>query len=98
VGITTPQLDVTAVETRLTGRKFLGRIIQTRLVVENLEMVLGTLVQKSKNVFRRVAGLDELHAQNSRTLVENSLHVKAGQVHVKADGNVKIDGEQIHLG
>ena len=98
VNVTTPLLDVAAVESRVTGQTFLGRMVHSRIVTETLEMVLGNLVQKAKNIFRRVSGIDELHAGNTRTLVEGDIHVKGGRVNVKSDSDVKIDGQQIHLG
>lgn len=98
VAVKTPTLDVQAVESSFTGRKLLSRIGRVRLITETLEAVFGNVVQKAKNVFRRIGGLDEVHTKHSRTVVEESQHLKAGTVNVKADGDVRIDGEQIHLG
>lgn len=91
-------LDVQAVETRLTATNIVGRALRTRLISERVEMVLGTVVQRAKQFFCKVSGLHELHARNARSLVEEASHLTAGRVNMKAERQVKIDGQQIHLG
>lgn len=79
-----------------------GRLATTlevvRLVAERSESVVGTAIEKAKNVYRRVEQLSQLETGRLRLLVNDLYQLKSRNAIVKADETVKIDGDKIHLG
>jgi hypothetical protein len=91
-------LDATAGELQVTSRQVVARSRRARLAIESLEAVFGTIMQKATHAFTSIAELCQLRAKHSQTVIEESSHHQAGRMVIKADEDVKINGEQIHLG
>jgi hypothetical protein len=96
--IATETLDVATRRTSVTSKQFAGHFGHARLYFEIMESVAGTVMQKARNVYQTVAELCQLKAGRQRTIVETSIHQKSETVVTQAEGDIKIDGKQIHLG
>jgi hypothetical protein len=90
--------DIQIAETALTGTRFLANYRQGKVVVDRLEVVLQTLIEKAKNVFRTVEQLAQTKAGRLRTLVDSTYFFKAKRAFVKSDEDYKIKAEKVHLG
>jgi hypothetical protein len=69
-----------------------------RLLADQVEVTARTLVEKLVNATRWVADLCHLRAGTVHTVAESTYKVKAARIAERADGDVRIDGEHIHLG
>ena len=83
---------------RYTGEEFLGRIGQVKLIAVKLETAARTVIQKARNAYRTVEQLFQVRTGRMRTLVKGTYHVKSRKTMMKAEQDVKIKGERIHLG
>jgi hypothetical protein len=70
----------------------------SRWVVDRMETLTGTLVEKTRNAYRTVEQLTQLKAGRMRTLVDQTFHFKSRKAFLKSDEDFKIKGEKIHLG
>ncbi|QIM48535.1 DUF3540 domain-containing protein [Pusillimonas sp. DMV24BSW_D] len=59
---------------------------------------VGRLIQRLKESFRRIDGLEETRAGRVRVSVDDHHHIEAGHITHTAKGFVKIDGKKIDLG
>lgn len=57
-----------------------------------------TLFSRVRNAYARVAGLWQVTAGRARTVVRGTVHQKAERIYSKADKDVKVKADQIHLG
>lgn len=98
LGVETRRASVAADELSYRGRKLRARLESALLVADRVETVAQRIVERAKNVYRRVEGLHQLRAGRSRTHVEGShvLHAERSRIHAR--GPLKLDGERIHLG
>lgn len=71
---------------------------RARLVAKSLEQVLDRFSQRVRRSYRRVEDIDHLQAGTVHHRVEKTLRVHAHDAAVTADGIVKLDGKQIHVG
>lgn len=69
-----------------------------RMAVDSLETVAETVMQTARNVYSTVKQLAQLRAGRIRQRAEETCHVKAGQMYLHAEAEVKVQGEKIHLG
>ena len=92
----TVRIDGASIE--LTGRTLEVRTTHARWIVDRLETVAGTLVEKAKNAYRTVEQLAQLKTGRMRTLVDETYQFKSKRAFLKAEEDFKIKGEQIHLG
>jgi transglutaminase/protease-like cytokinesis protein 3 len=60
--------------------------------------VLERWSQKVKRAYRKVEQIDELRAQNIDYSADQTMSLHSENALVTAEGLVKVDGEQIHLG
>jgi len=74
------------------------RAKRARWIVDKLETLAGTLMERAKNVYRSVEQLAQLRAGRMRTLVEETSHFRSRNAYVKAERDYKINADQIHLG
>jgi len=69
-----------------------------RWVVDRMETLTGTLVEKARNAYRTVEQLSQLRTGRMRTLVDQTFHLRSRKAFLKSDEDFKIKGEKIHLG
>ena len=68
------------------------------LRADRLELAARSVFEKFVRAYRRVAEAFHLKAGRVRTVVDGAWDVRAGRIEERADGDVRIDGNQIHLG
>ncbi|PTN36717.1 DUF3540 domain-containing protein [Desulfonatronum sp. SC1] len=105
VSMTAPELNIHAAqaeigleETHFTGKSFSANIERIRTMARNVDSFMHHLVQRMTSSFRQVREHDETQAASARQLVQGTLTVQTGNSVHTAEGHVKIDAEQIHLG
>lgn len=85
-------------ETSLTGEGLTAKVARIKVVARSVDSFLGRCVERMVSCLRQVREHDETQAGSARQIVEGTLTVHtANTVHL-AEGHVKIDAEQIHLG
>ncbi|MDY6843934.1 MAG: DUF3540 domain-containing protein [Thermodesulfobacteriota bacterium] len=97
-GLTAQAGELHIEETHYTGKKVVGEVHTARLMVERLETLAGTIMEKAKNVYRTVEKLSQIKAGRMRTLVKETCQFKSKKAFFKAEEDFKIKGEKIHLG
>lgn len=85
-------------ETRMAGKSFSASIERIRTIARSADSFFHSWVQRMTSCFRYVRELDETQTAAARQLVEGTLTVQTGNSVHLAEGHVKIDAEQIHLG
>lgn len=65
---------------------------------ETLRLAVGTLHSRARNVYARVEALWQLAAGRTRMVVKGTSHHKAERLYSKAEKDVKVKADQIHLG
>ena len=75
-----------------------SKIARLRCVAERIDTCADEIVEKAKNVLRKVEGLTQLHTGRWRAVVTSSWHVKSRKTCLKSEKDFKVDGEKIHLG
>lgn len=63
-----------------------------------LELVARTISEKFVNAFRCVKELSQLRAGRARTMVDGMNYQRAERQAIRARKDVRVDGNQIHLG
>lgn len=69
-----------------------------RWIVDRMETLAGTLVEKARNSYRTVEQLAQLRTGRMRTLVNQTFQFKSRKAFLKSEEDFKIKGEKIHLG
>lgn len=90
--------EIAIEETHMTGKSFSAGIERIRTVARTMDSFIKSWVQRMSSCFRYVGEIDETQAVSSRQLVEGTLTVQTGNSVHMAEGHIKIDAEQIHLG
>ncbi len=106
-GVSVAGTAVFALAEKLEGRigdaRLVFRTVSTtakvaRSVVETVDMRVGRLVERARNVLREVEELHQLRAGRERTVVRETSHTTAKRVVMTASEEVKLDGQKIRLG
>jgi uncharacterized protein DUF3540 len=99
------ELDIAAdtAAVRVGRARYLGDRLETTVqhvaqVFGKVESVVERLVARAGNVFHEVDELHQLKAGRLRTLVRGLVHMKGGDVSIKATDDVNVDGKRINLG
>ena len=106
------KMDVSAQEIKISARRaslFLDearnifksafyKIGTVKLLADKMETTASTLVEKTKNTYRTMENLNQVKAGRMRVLVHKAFHLKSKSSVIKAEDDVKIKGEKIHLG
>ena len=69
-----------------------------RWIIERMETLVETLVEKARNAYRTVEQLAQLRTGRLRTLVDQTFQFKSRKAFLKSEEDFKIKGEKIHLG
>lgn len=98
-------LDITALEgtARISGLSFIGNVLNARiekikLVADAVDSILRRAVQRLTSSFRYIEGHEEIQSASTRMLVDGTLTMQTKNTMHTAEGHIKIDAEQIHLG
>jgi len=105
ISMNSPEIDINSRkgtihidETEYSGNRFSGKIKTIKLIMNRLESVADTVIDKAKNVYRTVEGLTQLHTGRMRTIIKTTWHFKSKKTFMKAEEDFKIKGEKIYLG
>lgn len=82
----------------VSAKGFRLRSPQVKLISDNLEFTAKTIVEKFDSARRWVKNTFKLRAGRVSTQVESTYRIKAEKIVERAKGDVKIDGNKIHLG
>lgn len=85
-------------KTKFIGNQFIGKIGITKLMLNKFERAANMIVEKAKNVYRQVEGLQQTSVGRMKTLVKGICHIKGERTYIKSEKDVKINGKKIHLG
>jgi hypothetical protein len=80
------------------GGALKAEIDRVKVVGRALDHVFDRFTQRVKASYRTVEELDRLRAKNVDHVAEGTMKVHAREAVVTADGLVKMDAEQIHIG
>lgn len=105
VGVTTSRLALRAVDTQLlldrvncTAEVLVSQIERVKSFGKSLDQSFGRLSQRLKRSFRHVEDIDRLKAGHIDHVADTTLSLRSEHTVVTADGLVKVDGKQVHLG
>ena len=90
--------DVTIDTATWVGRRLRGTLGEAKVAVGKLRWMADTVRSRAREAYHVVEGLSQTRAGRVRTLVEDSFHLRAQDLFMKARRDTKIDGEQIYLG
>ena len=74
------------------------RTSKLRFVADSWDAVLGVVRQRCKELLNQVTGVARFRSKRRETTVQDTDRVRAGRIVSKAQRDVQIDGEKIHLG
>lgn len=97
VAINAEQGDFSIVKSRLRTRSFAGKIDRARVSLSYLELLAETMHQKNKTFYQSVENLLQINAGKMRTLVRGLFNLKGKRTYLKADKDMKLKGDKIHL-
>lgn len=98
LNVTSRRGQINIKDATYSGEYFRGTIKKVRIFIDRMDSSVNTIREKAKNVYKYVEGLLQTKSGRSRTLVESSSYLKAKRIYEKAEEDVKIDGNKIHLG
>lgn len=103
--IDAPDIQIAGLNGRLNFLSFTlntGRmsaaIEKAEIVAKYAHIILDRLTERLNNCFRWVENLDQLKAGRISRMVKERFSLKARQAVIRADEQVTVDAEQIHLG
>jgi len=82
----------------LDGERVEVRAKRARWIVDKLETLAGTVIERATNLYRSVEQLAQLRTGRMRTLVEETYQFRSRNAYVRAEKDYKIKADQIHLG
>lgn len=97
VGVHAEQGDFAIVKARMRSRRLSAKVDRARVTLDNLEILAETMHQKSKNVYQSVENLLQINAGRMRTFVRGLFHLKGERTYLKANKDMKLKGDKIHL-
>ena len=82
----------------MDGHEFNVKAASARWIIDRMETVAETLVEKARNAYRTIEQLTQLRTGRMRTLVDQTFQFKSRKAFLKSEEDFKIRGEKIHLG
>lgn len=98
LGINTAKANVQATELSVSGDKVVSRWRDVHSFSSAMNMITERLIQRIKNSFKTVEGVDQLTSQNYLQTVGKTMSVRSRDSVITARKDMKIDGERIHMG
>lgn len=83
---------------RAAGSTLVAKINNVQTFAHTLETVAEHWLQKLKNSFRQIEGVDQLKTKDSIHTVQNLYSMRSKQAAILAKKDIKIDAERIHMG
>jgi hypothetical protein len=96
-------IDASRGAARIGELSFFGRLFQSQVetvkhIADTLDTIVRRAVQRLTSSYRYVAEHEEIQSASTRMLVEGTLTMQTQNTMHTAEGHIKIDAEQIHLG
>jgi len=85
--------DITAV-----GSNLVSKVRHVRTIADKVETVATHWLQKLKNSFRQVEGVDQFKTRDAIHTVENLHSLRTRQSVMLAEKDIRMDAERIHMG
>jgi hypothetical protein len=80
------------------GSKLVAKISHVQTIADTVETVADHWLQKLKNSFRLIEGVDQQRAGDVIHTVKNLYSMRSRQATILAKKDIKIDAERIHMG
>ena len=80
------------------GSKLVSKISNVQTIADSVETVAVNLLQKLKNSFRVIEGVDQSRSRDVLTTVKNLYSMRSTQAAILAKKDIKVDAERIHMG
>ncbi len=80
------------------GSKLVAKISHVQTIAATVETVADHWLQKLKNSFRLIEGVDQQRARDVIHTVKNLYSLRSRQAAILAKKDIKIDAERIHMG
>ncbi len=91
----------TVIETeqaRLRAERGDVRVKELRFAGEHVQSTTGRIVAKARELVQTVEGLLHRRAGREMTVIEDTAYLKARRTQISAEEDVRVQGEEIHLG
>lgn len=112
VSLKSGKIDVSSQELKVSSRRaslfleeaknnikaVVSKIGSARLIVDKLETTASSIIEKTKNAYRTTENLNQVKSGRMRMLIHKTFHLKSQSAIIKAEDDVKVKGEKIHLG
>jgi hypothetical protein len=105
LAVTSEELEINTLkgDVKIEGLSFLGRIFEgkiekVKVIADTFDAIFRRAVQRFVSSYRYVEGHEEIQTGSTRLLVEGTLAMQTKNTMHTAEGHVKIDAGQIHLG
>ena len=85
-------------EARNNIKAVVSKIGSAKLIVDKLETTASLIIEKAKNSYRTTENLNQVKAGRMIMLIQSTFHLKSKSSIIKAEEDVKVKGEKIHLG
>lgn len=99
------RLSVQSTDTKLRSVNFdtwIGKLdaraLSIKLVANQVSTVVGRLIERAKQRFQWIEGVQETRAGRIRVTSSDRIQMTSKHTSIRAEGYVKIDGEKIDLG
>lgn len=80
------------------GSRLVSKISNVQTIADTVETVASNLLQKLKNSFRVIEGVDQTRSRDVITTVKNLYSMRSKQAAIIAKKDIKVDAERIHMG
>ena len=80
------------------GAKLVSKFSNVQTIADTVETVATNLLQKLKNSFREIEGLDQSRSRDVINTVKNLYSMRSTQAAILARKDIKVDAERIHMG
>ena len=98
LAVTTVKANIKATELSVSGEKVLSQWREVNSVSEAFNFVADRFVQRVKNSFKSVEGVDQINSKNYVQNVAETASIRSKNAVITARKDMKSDGERIHMG
>jgi hypothetical protein len=97
------EMDANKGTVRIENMSFFGKFLfsqieKMKVVADAMDSVFRRVVQRMTSSYRYVEEHEEIQSASTRILVDGTLTMQTKNTMHIAEGHIKIDAEQIHLG
>jgi len=90
--------EIRAERLSFVGRFFQSQIEKIKIVADTMDSLFRRAVQRMTSSYRYIEEHEEIQSASTRMLIDGTLAVQTKNTMHTAEGHIKIDAEQIHLG